>query len=328
MSLTPEDRLRGILPVVITGGRPLLKQRPVTRLLPDLHGITADPVWIVRDDDAVGYEEDGHEIAAYPRAWAEQYAGSHWTGLKPPEPGGFLGAFPGREYACRLAEERGCWATLQLDDNIVRLICFRNYKAGTSMAAERGGLSLYADILAAVTLSTNGWMTGVYLDSARPTRPFWVSRTGFPYSLFLERTGPGREEWFGPFEDDITHAYQYGSNATSATALIVPMLRYGKEHASSTGMRAKYNGERAVPLQRMFPETAKVGVNKTRSNGRGSSRVFHKMTSGAIRTPMIVTDRDLYRKVAAQLSDMAKEFSDAFQQDVRAKVERQIVKPR
>ena len=53
------------------------------------------------DKHATDYEEDGHEIAAYSRAWAEDYAASHWTALKPPEPGGFLGAFAGREYACR-----------------------------------------------------------------------------------------------------------------------------------------------------------------------------------------------------------------------------------
>ena len=100
---------------MISGGRPQIRQRPTAAFLHDLHGITAEPVWVVMDKHATEHEGDGHEIAAYPRAWAEDYAASHWTALKPPEPGGFLGAFAGREYACRLAEERGCWAVLQLE---------------------------------------------------------------------------------------------------------------------------------------------------------------------------------------------------------------------
>lgn len=185
---------------------------------------------------------------------------------------------------------------------------------------------MFADILAAVTLSTNGCMTGAFLGAVSPPRKLRVSRTGFPYSLFLERTGPGREEWFGPFEDDITHAYQYGGSATSATALIVPALVYHKENTSKSGMRAKYNSERSVALQRMFPETASIGVNRTHSNGAGDARVFHKMGQGAIRTPMAITDRDLYGSVASHLTALAGEFSGMAQQDLRAKVNRRAAR--
>ena len=72
MSLTPGNKLTGVLPVVISGGRPQLRQRPIAKYLRDLHGVTADPVWAVMDKDAISYEEDGHEIAAYSRAWAEE----------------------------------------------------------------------------------------------------------------------------------------------------------------------------------------------------------------------------------------------------------------
>jgi hypothetical protein len=321
MSFTPEDKLSQILPVVISGGRRTLRQRPTARLLRDLHGITADPVWAVMDEDAADYEHDSHEIAVYSRTWAEKYAAEHWTALKPLEPGGFLGAFTGREYACRLAEERGYWAVLQLDDNIRDICCFRHRSAGVRVAANHGGLGMFADILAAVTLSTNGWMTGAFLASVSPNR--WslrVSRTGFPYSLFVERIGPGRENWHGPFEDDIIHAYQYGSNASPATALVVPMLVYMKETESKTGMRARYNHERAVPLQRMFPESARVSIQKSHSNGRGGPRVFHTMTNAAIRTPMIITDRERYSRIAAHLTALAEEFTSLYRQDVRAKV--------
>ena len=327
MSLTPASKLAGILPAVISGGRPQLRQRPTAKFLRDLHGVTADPIWVVADKDAIAYEDDGHEIAAYPRAWAEEYAAAHWTGMKPPEPGGFLGAFPGREYACRLAEECGCWAVLQLDDNIAALTCFRERTAGYRLVGFRGGLGMFADVLAAVTLSTNGRMTGAYLASVNPNKyNLRVSRTGFPYSLFLERCGPGREEWHGPFEDDITHAYQYGSSADPGTALVVPTLLYKKETTSKSGMRASYNHERSVPLQRMFPETAKVGVRKTHSNGRGAPRVFHTMLNTAIRTPMVITDHDLYAQIAAYLTSLGEEFTALLRQDIRATVNRRAAR--
>jgi hypothetical protein len=321
MSLTPGSKLSGVLPVVVSGGRPLLRQRPTGRLLADLHGVTADPVWVVSDLEAAGYEDDGHEIVTYSREWAEGYAAAHWTAMSPPEPGGFLGAFPGREHACRVAEERGCWGVLQLDDNILQVNVFRGSKAGHRVAEAHGRLALHADVLSAVTLSTNGRMTGAFLDSVRPSYKFCVARVGFPYSLFLERTGPGREEWFGPYEDDITHAIQYGASADAGTALVVPVIHYRKDHGSrATGMRASYNHERSVPLQRMFPESAKVTVIKSHSNGRGGARVFHKMAHGSIRTPMVVTDRELYGRVNEFLAGLGREFTDMHVRDVRDRV--------
>jgi hypothetical protein len=328
MSLTPDGKLAGILPCVITGGRPRLAQRRTAQYLRDLHGVTADPVWVAMDKDAIAYEEDGHEIAAYSRDWADEYAASHWTGIRPPEPGGFLGAFAGREYACRLAEERGCWAVLQLDDNIRSIAFFRHRTAGIRLATFQGGMGKFADVLAAVTLSTNGWMTGAFLGSVNPYKKFRVSRVGFPYSLFLERTGPGREEWFGPFEDDITHAYQYGSSASPATPLVVPGLVYCKETTSKTGMRANYNSERAVPLQRMFPEMAKVGVRQSFSNGQGGPRVFHTMVNTAIRTPMAITDHGLYSDVSSYLASLTGEFARLMQENMRERVNRRAARYR
>lgn len=323
----PASRLRQVLPVVISGGRPLLSQRPTARLLGDLHGITADPVWVVTDKDAAGYEDDGYEIAVYSRAWAEDYAAAHWTAMQPPESEGFLGAFPGREWACRLAEERGCWAVLQLDDNIDHLHCFRHRSASNRITKQRGGLGMFTDVLAAVASSTNGRMVGAQLSSVAPVpSDMKISRAGFPYSLFLELTGPGREEWHGPFEDDITHAYQYGSNASPGTALVVPVLRYLKETTSGSGMRGRYGHERAAPLQRMFPETAKIGVRKTRSNGRGGARVFHTMTRAAIRTPMAITDQGLYRSTGAYLEGLGREIAAEIQRDNRALVTRRAAR--
>jgi hypothetical protein len=328
MILAP-DQLRGILPVVISGGRPALKQRPTHRLLPALRGVTADPVYVVRDDQAGEYEDDGHEIVTYPRDWAEDYMSHHWTGHDPLVPGGFLGATPGREWACRFAQDRGCWAVMQLDDNIDNLSIFRrHYAASMRIARNEGGLGMYADVLGAITLSTNGHMTGAFLAAVPPSssEKLVVSRPGFPYSLFIERVGEDREEWFGPTEDDITHAYQYGNNSTSATALLVPMLNYAKEHSSGSGMRANYNHTRAVPLQRLFPQTARIGVYNGKANGRGGPRVFHKMMAGAIRTPQVITDHELYGKVSAYLSDLARRFAKEYRSDLDARVAGRIEK--
>ena len=331
--ITPAEKLKGILPVIISGGRPRLRSRQTALMLPDLEGITSPPVWIVSSLDAGGYESDGHEISVYDRDWAEDYAAEHWMGMEPlvKSSGAFLGAFPGREWACRLAEERGYWAVLQLDDNILDLSVFRrHYGVCSKIAEDEGGLGMYADVLAAVTLSTNGWMTGVHLAAVPPSsnEKMVVSRTGFPYSLFLERVGPGREEWYGPYEDDITHAYQYGNSPENATALMVPMLGYMKEHTSATGMRKNYNATRSVQLQRLFPETARIGIYNGKANGRGGPRVFHRMVPGAIRTPMIITDRELYGQVAGYLTSLAKRFAKEYRESVMARAEDKARKAR
>jgi hypothetical protein len=319
--VTTAEQRGGILVAVISGGRPELRHRPVARYLPNLSAAgVADVVWSVSEPDAPGYEPDAHGLSAYPRGWAEEYAAAHWMHPTPPVPGGFLGAFPGREWACREAERRGCWAVLQLDDNIDRLTFLRGSTLG--FVAGHGGMALFLDLLAAVMLSTNAWTVGAQLDSVSPGVRQPPARNGFPYSLFLERVGPGREEWYGPFEDDITHSLQYGSRADGATTAIVPALHYHKENQSKTGMRKHYDPARSQQLQRLFPQAATVGVRKTRSNGRGEPRVFHKMPARAIRNPLIIRDRDLFGAVRSRLQDLAAEWLVAELAGNRAKVAR------
>ncbi|MEV1294468.1 hypothetical protein [Pseudonocardia sp. NPDC049635] len=295
---------------VISGGRPELRQRPVRRYLPDVDAIGVHSTcWVVSDTDAPSYEDDDHPLAVYPRAWAEEYAATHWMLPQPPEPGAFLGAFPGREWACREAERRGCWAVLQLDDNIDWLCFLRGTGYSKHFVNDHGGLGLFLDLLAGVALSTNARTVGAQLDAVNPGRKnHKIARPGFPYSLFLERVGPGREEWYGPFEDDITHSFQYGTRADGATAAVMPLLHYKKESKSKTGMRAHYNHTRAVQLQRIFPESAKINVRATRSNGRGDPRVFHTMLPGAIRNPLAVHDRDRFQKIGARLTELADQW--------------------
>ncbi|MDK8505555.1 hypothetical protein QP957_10750 [Corynebacterium accolens] len=274
------------------------------------------------EKDAPHYEKDDNELAVYPMEWAEKYAAEHWMNPKPYEPGSFFGAFVGREWACLEAERRGCWGVLQLDDNIISTTAVAQDSAGEATLRAHGGMSFMADILAGVALSTNGRMVGAQLTSVI-TNQAKVSRPGFPYSCFIERVGEGREHWYGPFEDDITHAFQYGTRADNSTALVVPMLRYRKESKSKSGMRSKYNHERAVQLQRIFPESAKIVAKSTKSNGvrgDGMARVFHQMQAGAIRNPQVILDRGLYGKVRDRVEMIVKERGELAVQANRKKM--------
>jgi len=323
--ITAPEILKGVLPVVISGGRPQLRQRMTGRLLKDLHGITADPVWIVRADEACGYEPDGHEIVTYPRQWAYDYARAHWTGMEPLADDGFHGCCAGRETGCLTAEERGYWAVLMLDDNIHTLTAFNGYPYAQQLVRDRGGMAYFADMLAAITQSTNGWMVGAFLDSVNPKYKFKTARVGFPYSLFVERVGPGREHWYGPVEADIIHAYQYGYSNVG-TALVSNPLHYKKNSTGGGGMRRGYNNMRAVALQRMFPESSKLLLRATTSNGKGDPRVFHYLQSGAIRNPLVVKDPALYAQVTASYMQLSREFTDGFHAYLKEKVTKRAAK--
>lgn len=321
MFVTSAEQRGGLLVAIITGGRPKLSQRPTRKLIPALRAAGVhDVVWVVSDKDAPDYERDDNDLAIYSADWAHEYAADHWMQPTPPEPGAFLGAFPGREWACLEAERRGCWGVLQLDDNIVRLsVAQGGGGAGSQVVDINGGAGLYADILAALALSTNGRMVGAQLDAV-PEQQAILARPGFPYSMFIERVGDGREHWYGPFEDDITHAFQYGTRADGATSVVVPLTRYAKESKSKTGMRAKYNHERSVQLQRIFPESAKIGVRLTRANGQGEPRVFHTMTANAIRNPMTISDQQLYDSLRARFADLISEWRQLKHASNREKV--------
>ena len=328
MFVTSDEQRGGLLVAVISGGRPKLMERPIARtFLDDLAGSgVADVVWVVSDKDAPGYERDDHPIVEYPSGWAYEYASRHWMQTTPPDrKTGFYGAFPGREWACLEAERRGCWGVLQIDDNVNRLSVPRGGAGAFAVARDHGGLAMFMDLIAAVALSTNGRMVGANLDAVITAEPT-VARAGFPYSLFIEQVGEGREHWYGPFEDDITHAFQYGTRADGATAALLPMLRYSKESKSKSGMRAKYNHERSVQLQRIFPESAKVSVRATRSNGKGTPRVFHTMLPGAIRNPLTVHNPELFGAVREKLGRMVVEWNDAQLEANRDKVARRVAK--
>ena len=323
MYATSDKQRGGLLVAVITGGRPKLSERPTRKFFQQLHDAGVhDIVWVVSEKDAPHYERDDNELAVYPMEWAEKYASEHWMNPKPYESGSFFGAFVGREWACLEAERRGCWGVMQLDDNIISTTAVAQDSAGEATLRVHGGMGFIVDVLAGVALSTNGKTVGAQLTSVI-TNQAKVSRPGFPYSCFIERVGDGREHWYGPFEDDITHAFQYGTRADSSTSLVVPMLRYRKESKSKSGMRSKYNHERAVQLQRIFPESAKVVAKSTKSNGvrgDGMARVFHQMQAGAIRNPQVILDRELYGKVRDRVTMIVRERGELAVQVNRKKM--------
>lgn len=309
--------------MVISGGRPALAQRKTHRLLGQLHGVTADPVWCVREDEAPSYQPDPeHELVTYPRGWAEQWSREHWFDVLP-WPEGFTGIHPAREWGARTAEERGHWAVLLLDDNIVQLTVFIGYGASARVAQRHGGLALFADIIAAVTLSTNARFTGAQLRAVNPaTEAHIFARPGFPYSIYAEVCGQGREPWYGPWEDDILHAFAYGQEGSNHTAAVIPPLRYVKEHQVAGGNHAWYDGRRSAGLQRMVPQGARISVQRTFANGRGGGRVYHSMVPDAIRTPLAVHDGELFRAARDKMDQLAAELAAEARWDLRVRMDR------
>lgn len=343
MFLTPADARKGLLVAVVSGGRPTLERRPVRKFLPDLEMFgPCDVIWSVCERDVPEYETDEYEISAYPTDWALDFARTHRTDIHLSDDALLKGGLvvSGREWAIREAERRGCWGVLQLDDNIERLAFPRGGLAAFTIAKRHGGMALFADLLAAVTLSTNSRMTGAQLD-ATVGLDLAIARAGFPYSLFVERVGEGREERYGPFEEDIIQAYQYGRRWDGSTAAIVPTLRYmkrqdrvsptgttqskGQTHKSGGGLRSVYDHSRSVQLQRMFPEGAHVRVMKSHSNGKGDPRIFHKMIGGP-GTPLRVLDPDLFGRVKDRVESLLAEWKDEKDVELRQKLARRAAR--
>jgi len=323
-----EEQRKGLLVAVISGGRPKLEQRKTTALLHNLDGFGADVIWCVAEHEAEAYESDGREIVTYPTDWAFDYARAHWTDMREPTDEvlmkGGLGS-AGRQFAGDEAERRGCWGVLQLDDNILCLSVGRGSKSSLDYARNNGGLALFADLLGAVTLSTNSRMTGAQLQSVA-REPAVIARPGIPYSVFIEQVGPGREEWLGPCEHDIIQAFKYSHRADGVTAAIVSPIRYQKCGSVAGGFRSIYDHSRSAGLQRMFPEVAKIGIRRSYSNGRGGARIFHTMQPGAVRNPLRVHDRELMGRAKAKLEGLLRDWHPQQIADNRAKIAARVAR--
>lgn len=313
-----------LLVTVISGGRPQRRQRPTEKFLPELANL-GDVEYVVREDQAAGYDiPTGVGLNTYPVEWADRYARAHWRHPRAVfTPGGFHGAFTGREWAMHTATERGYDAVLQLDDNIVKIGPLDANRTGgfTTTSSER-----MFRATSEVLFSTNLMMLGIQLSAVRP-RSEPVVRVGFPYSAFWERTGPGRMPYYGPFEDDIMHAMEYGLHGgPHRTAGLVSNFAYNKESKSGTGMRSHYNAERGLELVRRYPRNAILKESRKTAAPNDTARgVRHYLNTRGF-TPIRVTDRDRYLAAQDDILTQIATAQDGMTQLAKARIEKRAKK--
>lgn len=292
-----------VLISIITGGRPALADRTTRQFLPALKaaGFT-DAEWVLREDHVAQYEPDDTPLNVYPVDWASEFARTHWR--HPTAEwvhGGFFGAFPGREWAMRSAEERGYDAVLQMDDNVTTLALLNSTQPAYQEALDAGSLLA---ILRDLALSTNSYMTGAQLNSILPTGLVAVMRPGYPYSVFVEKTGPGRMPYYGPFEDDIMHALEYARHGgPGRTATVVDVIRYNKEYKGKGGMRTQYNAARGLEIARRYPENARIALGSKSSSPRDTERGVRHFLNTKGFTPVRVLDEALFLDANQRLRD-------------------------
>lgn len=308
-----------LLVCVITGGRPRLEERVTAAHFPSMRdaGLT-EIEWVVREDHAEGYEQDEHALNVYPLSFADEYAREHWRHPSAVyTPGGFHGAFPGREWAMRTAEARGYDAVLQLDDNVHRLGVL-NANRPTYRSAMSAGRML--QLLSVFSESTNAVMVGAQLSSVPPSKLRTI-RPGFPYSVFIERCGSGRMPYFGPFEDDIMHAMEYGLHGGAGrTAAVVEGMTYNKEYASQTGMRKHYDASRGAELVRRYPANATLRMSRRTSSVSDKSVGMRHVLNTRGFTPVRVTDPDAFLSAEAELRAAVLQGLQNYRQRARDKM--------
>lgn len=288
---------------VITGGRPALKDRPTAKHLQALLDAGfADAAWVIREDQVDGYEVDDHPFVTYPVEWADRYARAHWrhpTAVC--EPGGFHGAFTGREFAMRHAEEQGYDAVLQMDDNVVSLGLLTSSQPAFRKAMSGGEMLA---LLQEFSASTNAMMLGAQLNSTVPKGRLKMIREGYPYSVFIEKCGPGRMEWNGPYEDDIMHALDYALyGGPLRTAGVVEVMKYLKQHGGTSGMRKHYNASRGLEIARRYPDNVRLRVSRRTSSPNDKAKGVRHFLNTKGFTPIRVTDRERFLAAEARLQE-------------------------
>lgn len=309
-----------LLIAVITGGRPLLSDRPTRRFFEEFSAL-GDIEYVVREDQAQDYEEDaGIPFNTYSVSWANKYARTHWRHPRAEfKPGGFHGAFTGREWAMRTAEERDYDLVLQLDDNITSFGPLESTRLiSQPEVAQRAEC---VRIMAELILSTNLYMFGAQLGSVSVLPKIPPVRPGFPYSFFLEKTGPGRMPYYGPFEDDIMHAMEYGLNGGhGCTAGLTEVIRYSKESKSTTGMRKHYNPERGLELVRRYPRNATLREGPSSSSPTASGRAIRHYLKSRGFTPVRVIDSERYAGASEDLNKLASSVREYLDKRKREKI--------
>lgn len=312
-----------VLVSIITGGRPALDDRPTRRFVDSLQaeGYT-DMEWVIRSDHASAYERDTLPLNVYPVDWATAFARSHWrhpTAVH--QPGGFFGAFPGREWAMRSAEDRGYDAVLQMDDNVDVIGLLSAHQPALRGAVAPGRL---LHLLIELALSTNSHMTGAQLNSVPPKALVTTVRPGYPYSVFVEKTGPGRMPYYGPFEDDIMHALEYARHGgPNRTAAVVDVIRYNKEHKARTGgMRSQYDATRGLEIANRYPDNVRIGMGPRTSGSKDSARGVRHFLNTKGFTPVLVTDPDRFAAADAALRQGVADALEAKREWDRGKIAR------
>lgn len=308
-----------LLVQVITGGRPLLSERPTSKLLPELAEI-ADVEYCIREDHIEGYETDGFAFNPYTVDFANEYARTHWRHpMAEWSPGGFFGAFPGREWAALSAERRRYDAVLQLDDNITHVgpvyATRDSYREGITSIAEM------SSILAELSASTNASMLGMQLNTVIAPKQARILRAGYPYSFFIEKVGPGRLPYFGPFEDDIMHALEYALHGgPGRTAAVVDSLTYRKEPSSKSGMRSHYNPHRGMEIARRYRKNVKIIETKRTSNPVETEKGIRHVLNTKGFTPVRIEDSKRYRAASRRLAEIVALGSAATREANRQKM--------
>lgn len=315
-----------ILVQVITGGRPELRERYTAKYLEELSQI-ATVEWCIREDHVAAYEKDDHPFNVYTTEFANEFARTHWRHPKAEwKPGGFFGAFPGREWACRSAAERGYDAVLQLDDNITDVgpiaATKRQYVRGITSTSELVAL------LAEFQASTNASMLGFQLSSVIPRRHPKIMRPGYPYSIFMEKVGPGRLPYYGPFEDDIMHALEYSLNGgPGRTAAVMDTLTYRKDSQSKSGMRGHYNPQRGLEIARRYPRNAKLVEGPRTSSPTEKERGVRHVLNTRGFTPVRINDAERFARAEERLRDIISQGKAATRVTNRDKIMRRADNP-
>lgn len=310
-----------VLIAVITGGRPPIKSRTTAKLLPGLasEGFS-DIEWVVREDHAKGYELDDFPLNVYPAGFDDDYSRNHWEHPAAVwAPGGFHGAFPGREWAMRTGEARGYDMVLQVDDNIGRVGVIDCKRAASHLAVSPAGV---VGLVRDIAWATNVSMMGIQLNAVGPAGSGrQLVRVGFPYSLFVEKTGPGRMPWVGPFEDDIMHALEYGLHGgPSRTVALLPMFKYDKQTGGGDGMRKHYDPTRGLQLAKRYPNNATLRVSKKSVSPTDRQRGIRHLLNTKGFTPVRVTDCEMFQQATARAERYVADFTTEFHASNREKI--------
>lgn len=310
-----------VLIAIISGNRPALSERPTTRVLTDIadFGFT-DIEWVVREDQAQTYEQNEWPVNTYSAEFAFEYARSHWWHpLAVCEPGGFFGAFPGREWAMREGERRGYDAVIQLDDNILTI---SPINADRHYGRKCHGQMFH--LLTEIGMSTNVSMLGMRLNSVQANPVGKFVRVGFPYSIFMEKVGPGRLPYYGPFEDDIMHAMEYGLNGgPSRTSALLPGFAYKKDfRRKDNGMRKHYDTTRGLELARRYPRNARILESSASTSPVDKNRSVRHLLNTRGFTPIRVTDRPRFLQAQQEGLDLIETYRAWIAQKAQERIQK------